>query len=283
MYIEAAEAALLAYEKRELIRGTLAKIGYLLRNGRLRVAILGPGGTGKSTLAEVLGEPIQAETPPVGAYSVSAITEEAKITGVPFGLLKVGPGQERRRAAHWPEILREISDGTIDGIIFLAAAGYPALEGSSYTQHETYRAGLSAQEWLPLFRDWALKEELAALDELKPAILNRTGKQIWMLTLVNKQDLWWDDRASVREWYQGITANGTQVNSEYTSRLDEIFKRRGNMGFEHDFASTSLEIVNLATKEDGVIKPTVTGYDEVLRTTNLKAVHDLVKKLCRIP
>ncbi|WP_426730240.1 hypothetical protein [Myxococcus faecalis] len=283
MFIETAEAALLAYEKRDLIKGALSKLGYLIRNGRLRVAVLGAGGTGKSTLAEVFGEPIGAKKPPIGAYSVSAAAEEARVPGVPFGLFIVGPGQERRRATHWPDIMRGISDGSVDGVIFLAAAGFSSLEEKSFTHHVAYRPGMGLQEWFPLFQEWALREELAALDLIKSAIRNRVNKRLWMVTLVNKQDLWWDDRVRVREWYQGVSVSGVQVPSLYSSCIKELYELRGVVGFEHEFASASFEIVNLATGEEGVIRPTVMGYDEVLRVTNLEHVRELLSRLCGLP
>jgi hypothetical protein len=94
-----------------------------------------------------------------------------------------------------------------------------------------------------------------------------------MLTLVTKQDLWWDRRAEVKDHYE---------QGDYSSVIERIRKERGTQGFDHDYLSASLEIVNFATKADGNLATTVAGYDQRLQAAHLGVLHDRVRQLCGV-
>jgi hypothetical protein len=93
-----------------------------------------------------------------------------------------------------------------------------------------------------------------------------------MITLVAKQDLWWDKRQAVLSYYK---------DGEYGKRIQELTEHRGEKHFKHLFYSASLIAQNLTAKDGSPIAYTAKGYDQPLTIANLnnfsKGLNDLLK------
>ena len=90
-----------------------------------------------------------------------------------------------------------------------------------------------------------------------------------MITLVNKQDLWWDKKEEVKDHY---------VNGEYNKVIEDIFSSKGKSNFVHEYVSCALVNYNFKIGKD-FSKETVQGYDEPLKQSNLKNFVNILKSL----
>ena len=93
--------------------------------------------------------------------------------------------------------------------------------------------------------------ELAALQTLIDG-MTAVNRPIWMITLVTKQDLWFDQRLQVRDHY----ANGV-----YNKIIAKFSTAIGERNFQHEFLPVSLTLSSLATLDGKVFAPTCAGYD----------------------
>jgi len=90
---------------------------------------------------------------------------------------------------------------------------------------------------------------------------------IWMITLVTKQDLWWNQRTSVKDHY---------MKGEYNQFIEQIIHQRGRQNFVHEYLSTSLVISNFVTAQNELLKPTVAGYDQNIQFANLQQLNETI-------
>jgi hypothetical protein len=81
-----------------------------------------------------------------------------------------------------------------------------------------------------------------------------------MLTLVTKQDLWWDERQQVRQYYE---------HSEYNKYIEEIRASLGERRFVHEYLSTALEVSNFRSGDGHVLANVVAGYEDGIRLANM--------------
>ena len=78
------------------------------------------------------------------------------------------------------------------------------------------------------------------------------GGKFWLLTLVTKQDLWWEDRAEAESFY---------TTGDYAAEIEKIKNHHGGRLFRHELALTSLVISNFETGKGELLKPNTAGYD----------------------
>lgn len=260
MFVEVAgtEAAKLAWENRETVLAVAKKVWKLVTNGRLRVVVFGAGGVGKSTVGKLLsGKLSEAEV--VKNYDESTNTEDFSLKGTLLSNIKVAPGQERRQWA-WPELIKMISSGNVNGIINVVAWGHHSVIGlSSFTEHKLYRSGMSKQEFVELYLDSQREREIKQLATLMPHI-SMCKANMWMISLVTKQDLWWNHRDRVKTHYS---------DGAYNDVVESIRKVKGEHGFPHELLSVALTLENLVDNQNNTWVPTTSGYDQRLRLANL--------------
>lgn len=87
-----------------------------------------------------------------------------------------------------------------------------------------------------------------------------------MLTVVTKQDLWWEQRDEVRKHYEG----------PYAEAVDGLRQRVGAQNFTHKLWSVSLITKNLRDGEGQLLVPTARGYDAPLQLTNAQRLVEIV-------
>ena len=255
--VTSVSAAISLYEKRHSIDRTLKRFRRAIQTGTWRVPIFGAGGTGKTLLGKFLAGEIDTEVI-IPRYRESIESMEYSFAGSAPALFFVPPGQELRRPETWPDLYRMFAVGKARGVINVVSWGYHS-SGAEYARHKAYDSGLTAAANLSVILDYNRKAEICALRNIIPH-LQVARRKIWMITLVTKQDLWWEARHDVERHYK---------EGEYQALLDEILQEKGPDGFRHTYFSVSLVPQNLISTDGMTLAITTGGYDQLIRIQNL--------------
>jgi len=267
MYTEIAEVGKFIWENKNTFKKNLSDLISLIINGRVRLGIVGAGGTGKSTLGKTLNG-THFEMPP--KYRESLAVEKYKLEDVGFSTLLVFPGQSERADFRWQPFFEQLVRGKVRGVINVVSWGYHSFPEIGYKEHKCYQEGMSIEDFMEVYLHERRQVEISLLKQVVAHLKNSQGK-IWMLTFVSKQDLWWDRRQEVKEYY---------VNGEYNELVAEIAKQKGEQNFTHEFLSASLVMQNFQTTDRVILSPTCAGYDQGLQVTNLDQLLKGILALC---
>jgi len=245
------------YEASKKVQSKVKMFYKYLTDGKVNVVFFGPGGVGKTTLALFLTDNDNFRKP---EYIESGRDEKIKIGKNIIGNYWVAPGQTRRIEKYWPQIYRAISAGKTKIIINIVSYGYHSIE-QSITSHKElkdyYKSGMNEERFIKVYLEKRREEEIRIINELKHRIKD-TKVEIKMITLVTKQDIWWNEREIVKEYY---------LKGDYNEAIDEIIRHKGASHFEHSYISTSLLSNNFKIGTD-INKNVTEGYDESIRISN---------------
>ncbi|MGB0930348.1 MAG: GTPase domain-containing protein [Chitinophagales bacterium] len=271
-FLTALGAASSTLKVAESSRSMFSKMDMILRylkQGNVRVIIFGAGGTGKSTLEQVL---IGNESKLIPDYQESLTIEKSKMKGDVIGSFLTAPGQENRIAKDWGELYAMLKDNKVKGIINVVSYGYHSVPFSlnNFQNHPLYETGMNKEDFLMLYCKKQRGREIELLERLKTRLID-TPKKIWMLTLVTKQDLWWSQREEVKKHY---------LESRYNKIIQEIVYEKGNQNFHHEYLSASLIINNFRMGNEMMLK-TVEGYDRVVQLLHLNQLVNTVGSYIR--
>ena len=253
--VGAISSAITIAEQGNKLKKTLNRVIHFIANGKCRIIIFGSGGIGKTTLSYVLSNKEITDF----EYKETINIEKVDLNSEIFGHYLVAPGQERRIERYWPELFRKIGSNKINGIINVVSYGYHSLDigNNSYKTSTYYNNEVDDDKFLENYLNIQQEKEIRYLKKTVEHIKS-TEKKIWMITLVNKQDLWWDRKEEVQEHY---------INGEYNSVIEEIYKSKGEMNFVHEYVSCSLLNSNFRIGND-FGRNTIQGYDEPLKRAN---------------
>ena len=253
--VGAISSAITIAEQGNKLKKSLNKIIHFIANGKCRIIIFGSGGTGKTTLAYVLANKEITDF----QYKETINIEKVELNSNIYGHYLVAPGQERRIDRYWPELFRKIGSDKVNGIINVVSYGYHSIDigNESYKTSTYYNNEPDEASFLTNYLKIQQEKEIKYLKKAAEHIKN-TEKKIWMITLVNKQDLWWDNKEEVKDYY---------LNGEYNSIIEDIYKSKGEMNFVHEYVSCSLFNSNFKIGND-FAKKTIQGYDEPLKRGN---------------
>jgi hypothetical protein len=234
------------------------------------ILIIGPGGTGKTTFAKLLtGHYSRTPFDVPGPYEESYQAEGYALKGEPGAEIVVPPGQEFRREANWDALLRDLENGRFRGIVLNVAYGYHSLGQMRYKDHALFKRTQNKS----LFREAYLKarriEEKAVLLRLMPHIM-KCHERLWLLTLVGKEDLWWNKRAEVERHYR---------QGDFGKRARSIQQTHGNNRFRYELVLASLVISNFISSVGETLARNCAGYDHGKQVASLRRLVEMFDSL----
>lgn len=228
------------------------RISYRLRKGQLIIPIFGAGGVGKTTAGRIFGgeNPLDMSS----EYRESIDEEIVDLKGDIPGKIVVGPGQHDREFSRvdraWPAMYRSIVEGRANTIVNVVSYGYHSFLLNSYKDHALYKRGMSVPEFMDVYTEKRRAAELDLAETLVAGVSAAEGP-IFFLTVVNKQDLWWNCREEVRAFYE----------AEYSEIIKKIGKSLGGQRFQHEILPSSLTLGNLMSESGELLAETTAGYD----------------------
>lgn len=228
------------------------------------VLILGPGGTGKTTLARLLSGGGDLLDPPQ-TYEGSVGQEKYSLSDAPRAEIVVPPGQKHRRGQAWDDLLAAAAAGDYRGIVLATAYGHQSIARSSYKQHTAFTEGMGKEEFLAKLLDDQRADELAVLDRVVP-LLRVVPHRVWVLTVVTKQDVWWPIRDEVERYYR---------EGEYHGRISAAARPE----VRHEVCTVSLTIQNWTTRAGERFRPNAEGYDRVLQVDSVRRLLETIDAL----
>ena len=274
MFVETIEAigtGVGVIEISEKLFPTFKRIFNLLKNGELKIAIFGAGGTGKSTLGKLLSGEFELSGL-LQTYQESISIEQYKLESNNIGSVIVAPGQKRREDT-WDDLLRTLVGGKIKLIIHVVSWGYQSFGEFSYTQHRLYQSGMTLEEFLREYAAVCRNRELDVLRRIEPHLSIADQRKTIVITLVTKQDLWWNNRLEVNKHY---------VEGTYEQLIQNIRNKRGANNFIHEYRSTSLVMENFLSGDNELLIPTTQGYDQRLKVANFRYFLNAIESLFQI-
>lgn len=274
MFVETIEAigtGVGVIEISEKLFPTFKRIFNLLKNGELKIAIFGAGGTGKSTLGKLLSGEFELSGL-LQTYQESISIEQYKLESNKIGSVIVAPGQKRREDT-WDDLLRTLVGGKIKLIIHVVSWGYHSFGEFSYTQHRLYQSGMTLEEFLREYAAVCRNRELDVLRRIEPHLSIADQRKTVVITLVTKQDLWWNNRLEVNKHY---------VEGAYEQLIQNIRNQRGANNFIHEYRSTSLVMENFLSGDNELLIPTTQGYVQRLKVANFRYFLNAIESLFQI-
>ena len=255
--VAATEVTLAAAHHRRSLVPALRRLRYRISHGHFRIAVLGPAGAGKTTLGRFLsGELAGSGGDPL--YKESYDMERFRLKGDAVCSLLVAPGQKRRIQGR-EDLYQRLMKGKAAAIVNVVSYGYESLGALSFKQTTLYQtlsatAGhpLTLEDFLPYYFAERRQEEQAYLEAVIPS-LEQAKRKVWMITLVTKEDLWWDQRDAVHAHYEQGTYNKT---------IEAVVNVRKTLPLQHEYLYASLVISRMITEQNDVFAENVAGYDQ---------------------
>lgn len=241
-----------------------------VRDGQQNIYIFGAGGTGKTTLANILEgkEHVGSIT---GEYDLSEITHETDVKERRFKNVWTAPGQSVFRNEEWGDLADDLKSKKNTLLINIVSYGYLSVQRSDVSEIDEFKKnGVNKDTIRDLLKN-ARIEETQAIKELVD--YTRNIKSVKMITVITKQDLWWKDRAKVKGHYEKtspkqITDDTLAENSTYQDHISRLRRAVGEKNMKHIVTSVSFGNINFKTKDGHLIQETTGGYDAGLLHAN---------------
>jgi hypothetical protein len=166
-----------------------------------------------------------------------------------------------------------IAVGKIQLIIHVVSWGYHSFGEISYTNHRLYQPGMTVEEFVEEYTKERRRRELDVLEHIAPQLSIADSKKTIMITLVNKQDLWWQNRQLVKDYY---------MNGDYERVIQKIQNQRGAANFIHEYRSVSLVMENFVSGANELLVATTGGYDDRIKFANLEYLLGTIETLLKI-
>jgi len=247
--VTAAELLKSTIESSSAIKRFARRLAYRVRNGQAVVPVFGAGGVGKTTVSKLLvgADPMNIAAP----YQESGSVEPRQLKGDVPGQILAAPGQKTRIPANWPALFKKLATKESFGLINVVAYGYHSLMLQSYREHDVYKKGMTPASFVDAYTKARRDVELELLETLLDG-MSAVNHPIWMVTLITKQDLWWEQRSKVRDHY---------MTGDYGRKIENLRNGIGDRNFQHEFIPVSLTLSSLSAQDGEVFAATTAGYD----------------------
>jgi hypothetical protein len=232
----------------------LGQLANHIRAQKLNILICGAMGTGKSTVGRLLSGQYGLERT-LQPYQLSPLIERRKSDKITSGSILVLPEESDA----WEEKLKEIAVDRIDLVINVVSFGYHSISQTKYQNLLGYQVGMTAQEILDIYISSRIVVEIEVLQQLTPYLSTDRSKKMLMITLINKEDLWWSRSQSVMNHYEF---------GDYGKKIDTISSELGETNFQHEYFSASWFTENFRDSEGDIIASVCEGYDKKIQLTN---------------
>jgi len=235
---------------------------------RSKVLVIGPGGTGKTTLARMLSGQFDWLRDSPWRYDEDVGVTRFKLKADPAAEIVVLPGQEHRRHASWAGVGKDIASGSYHGAIVVSAFGYHSLSRRSYKDHELYEPERDKDTFLKKFLAANRQDENRCLRQLVPFI-KECPRKFWVLSAITKQDLWRTQESVAESWYR---------DGDYGTSIQEI-AQHNRTTFRHEPHLLSLVIGNFVTSKDETLAKNAQGYDHRAQIESVRRLFEILDGL----
>jgi hypothetical protein len=256
--IKAAEATLeTAFKHRNEIITALNALKRVAQ-GKLTVAIFGIGGTGKTTAQLLLTEGIDKSNKNL-AYVPTVRPNKKSAKDNMFVTIWDTPGQDDFRESAWDTALASIQKSHRAVLINVVSYGHNSAGVAPFSELRKRSLKHTKDEIIRNYFRLERKKELDAIKDLAE-LIKSVQCAVHLLTIVNKQDLWWPKRDAVIRHYE---------DGSYGEVIKAIGSSKTKKTFTRSLKAVCLCQVNLKTIDDVVLAPTSAGYDTAIREVYL--------------
>ena len=219
----------LLYKNRIGIRTALAWLGRKILGRKIRIAVTGPAGVGKTVLVDALtpGRMDGRYKPPGQSDDVERRKQRVSKKRFEFIVL---PGQDARKRV---EGENDILEKPVDGIIYAVCSGFATFR-DDVAKRQLVASG---QDTLSAFREAQRRSDLDHLEHTTDYVRRmfvKHSKPTWMLVAVTKFDLLYAENAEVLDYY---SPNGS------SPFVDKMKALHGLLGADV-FAWSSIPVVS---------------------------------------
>ena len=267
MPIEWILPAIELYKERHTLASGWDRVIAAIFGAKARVAIVGPGGVGKSVLLDhVTGDAFKAGyTKP--AKSRRAELGKAKADGQRLAMVVV-PGQGGPELDTMNEVLSP--EKPVDGVMFVVGNGFITLRDERAKQVNIERGYDTIDKW----RKLQIEAELRDLREtlgLMRAAQAKSRKPKWMMVCVTKVDLMQDELTEIEAYYS------PHGDSEFSQEINTFTDQVGSDNFEWDAAPVCSILEPFEWGED--VRDS--NLDAAARDHYISQMVDRVGEMCR--
>jgi hypothetical protein len=223
-------------------RNLISEMWDVARRGKPTFLIFGIGGTGKSTMGQYL-QTFRVDGLPL-EYQTSIVTENSKIASHRFSQVIVYPGQKEFFDGEFTRSMGSISELRRPFIIICLAYGYRSIDPMQ-------KAFINAPQGVE-----ARNEEIEFAKSILAKLPLLRLKKYTLITVINKQDLWWDEKNDVDTYYE----------NQYIPLVDKFGNDVGINNLTHSVFPMCLARSNLLNSEGISIKTGASSFDDRLRS-----------------
>lgn len=233
-----------------------------------RILVIGPGGTGKTTLARILSGEFDWLKDSPWRYDEDVGAKHYAVRGDTPAEVVVLPGQEHRRSATWAGVTRELAAGRYEGVMVVGAYGYHSFPRIGYKDHRLFRDSKS-HFMTDLLAD-RRADEVGCLTGLGPGVA-ACPRKLWVMTAATKLDLWAAEETAAEAWYR---------TGEY-GRAAAVVAPPGSATVRHEFVPLSSLIGNFVTARGELLRKSTAGFDHRAQVESVRRLIDALDGLRR--